>query len=118
MALIPMNSAELARFPPCGKLLHYTCPMPEHASVHAAKPGKCPLGGMTVIPVMSPPPPPVPAVATPKLYTCPMASHADVVSDKPGQCPKCEMELVLTSSVAHGKLAEAQWRKLHPQEKP
>jgi hypothetical protein len=48
-----------------------------------------------------------------KLYTCPMASHADVVSDHPGLCPKCEMELVETSTVAHGKQSEAVWRKQH-----
>jgi hypothetical protein len=45
------------------------------------------------------------------LYTCPMASHADVVSDKPGKCPKCDMVLVSTSSVQHGKVAEENWRK-------
>jgi hypothetical protein len=39
-----------------------------------------------------------------------MADHA-VVSDKPGKCPKCDMDLVPTSSVAHGKIAEENWRK-------
>jgi arylsulfatase A-like enzyme len=34
------------------------------------------------------------------------AEHADVVSDKPGKCPKCEMDLVPTSTVSHGKTAE------------
>jgi rubrerythrin len=114
MPLIPMNAADLAKLPPGGQLLYYTCPMPEHASVHSAKPGKCPLCGMTLIPVMSAPPPAsTPAPATPPLYTCPMASHADVVSDKPGKCPKCGMDLVLTSTVAHGKQAEAAWHKQH-----
>ncbi|HRZ45573.1 MAG TPA: efflux RND transporter periplasmic adaptor subunit [Candidatus Paceibacterota bacterium] len=47
-------------------------------------------------------------------YTCPMSSHADVVSDKAGKCPKCEMNLVPTDTVAHGKIAEANWRKQHP----
>jgi hypothetical protein len=51
------------------------------------------------------------------LYTCPMASHAEVVSDKPGQCPKCEMDLVPASTVAHGKMAEENWRKQHAQGK-
>ncbi len=116
MALVPMNSAELAKLTPGGQLLHYTCPMPEHASVHEAKPGKCPLCGMTLIPVMSAPP--APAAPTqvfdaPKLYTCPMASHAHIVSDKPGLCPECEMQLVPTSTVAHGQQAEAAWHKLH-----
>jgi len=60
--------------------------------------------------------PPAVGPATEKaalLYTCPMAEHADVVSDKPGQCPKCAMDLVPTSTVAHGPQAEAVWRKQH-----
>jgi hypothetical protein len=74
---------------------------------------------MTLIPVMEQPKPEQntnpPAMAMPaKLYTCSMASDADVVSDKPGKCPKCEMDLVPTDTVAHGKIAEANWRKQHP----
>jgi hypothetical protein len=46
--------------PPCsqvgGKLLYYTCPMPEPSDVHQNKPGKCPKCGMTLIPVMEAPP--------------------------------------------------------------
>ena len=49
------------------------------------------------------------------LFTCPMAAHADVVSDKPGKCAKCEMDLVPTSTVAHGKKAEENWRQQHPE---
>ena len=45
-------------------------------------------------------------------YTCPM--HPEVVSDKPGKCPKCEMDLVPTDSVPHGKIAEENWNKQHP----
>ena len=56
--------------------------------------------------------------ALPVLYTCQMASDADVVSDKPGKCPKCKMDLVPTSTVAHGKIAEEQWRKQHPAAQP
>jgi hypothetical protein len=48
-----------------------------------------------------------------QLYTCPMPSHADVVSDHPGDCPKCGMALVPTTEVAHGKIAEENWRKQH-----
>jgi RND family efflux transporter MFP subunit len=54
-----------------------------------------------------------PTPPLPTLYTCPMKSHAHVVSDHPGQCPECGMTLVKTSTVEHGKLAEAQWRKEH-----
>ncbi len=57
---------------------------------------------------------PAPTKAGLTLYTCPMASDADVVSDKPGTCPKCEMELVPTTQVAHGKTAEKIWREQHP----
>lgn len=130
MTLVPVSAATLKKLTPDGKLLYYTCPMPEHNDVRSDKPGKCPKCGMTLIPVMEPQPLPknptnqvttekAAALATAPaipviLYTCPMASHADVVSDRPGKCPKCEMELVPTSSVAHGTIAEENWRKQHP----
>jgi multidrug efflux pump subunit AcrA (membrane-fusion protein) len=121
MTLIPVSSAALSKIHPGGKLLYYTCPMPEHGEVHEPKPGKCPKCGMTLIPVMEQPKPvpnsgSQPSTLDPQpagLYTCPMATHADVVSDKPGKCPKCEMDLVPADSVAHGKTAEANWRKQH-----
>jgi RND family efflux transporter MFP subunit len=117
MALAPVTRSQLEKIQPGGRILYYTCPMPEHGDVHADKSGKCPHCGMTLIPVMS-----VPAATNaagtnpgkpPGLFTCPMATHADVVADKAGQCPKCEMELVSTASVAHGKVAEENWRKQH-----
>ncbi|HOA61571.1 MAG: efflux RND transporter periplasmic adaptor subunit [Verrucomicrobia bacterium] len=120
MSLVPVSRAALSKIQPGGKLLYYTCPMPEHSEVHESKPGKCPKCSMTLIPVMEQPKPePITttsaAMSLPaKLYTCPMASDADVVSDKPGKCPKCEMDLVPTDTVAHGKAAEANWRKQHP----
>jgi rubrerythrin len=122
MTLVPVTSAALAKLQPGGRLLYYTCPMPEHSDVRADKPGKCLKCGMTLIPVMAAPPtlsvtnrPANSSMGTlPILYTCAMASHADVVSDQPGKCPKCAMELVPTSKVAHGKLAEENWRKQHP----
>jgi RND family efflux transporter MFP subunit len=124
MTLVPVTEAALAKLQPGGKLLYFTCPMPEHSDVRSEKPGKCPKCGMTLIPVMQPPPllnsatnnltkdksQTFPAT----LFTCPMASDADVVSDKPGKCAKCQMPLVPTSTVSHGKLAEENWRKLHP----
>jgi rubrerythrin len=124
MTLVPVTEAALAKLQPGGKLLYFTCPMPEHSEVRSDKPGKCPKCGMTLIPVMEAPPvlntttnqasaektQALPAT----LYTCPMASDADVVSDKPGKCPKCEMDLVPTSTVSHGKIAEENWRKQHP----
>jgi RND family efflux transporter MFP subunit len=124
MSLVPVTAATLEKLQPGGQLLYYTCPMPEHSDVHESKPGKCPRCGMTLIPVMKAPPI-APATSNPMgmvppqnnpvtLYTCPMASHADVVSDQPGKCPKCDMELVPTTTVAHGKIAEENWHQQHP----
>jgi rubrerythrin len=101
MALVPVSPSALQKIQPGGKVLYYTCPMPEHASVHEDKPGKCPLCQMTLIPVMATPTNSVtPTVesssaakpAAKQLYTCPM--HPEVISDQPGKCPKCEMDLV------------------------
>ena len=55
MALVPVSLSELKKIQPGGKVLYYTCPMPEHAAVHEDGPGKCPLCGMTLVPVMAPP---------------------------------------------------------------
>jgi Cu2+-exporting ATPase len=92
MALVPVTPSALQKIQPGGKVLYYTCPMPEHASVHEDKPGKCPLCGMTLIPVMSQSLAPTNSVPAKPMYYCPM--HPDVVSDHPGKCPECEMDLV------------------------
>jgi RND family efflux transporter MFP subunit len=54
MTLVPVTSGELKNLQPGGKVLYYTCPMPEHG-IHADKPGKCPICAMTLIPVMEAP---------------------------------------------------------------
>src|ERR1035437_5313034 len=121
MTLVPVTRETLARIQPGGRVEYYTCPMPEHSDVRMDKPGKCPRCGMTLIPVMIPS---KPAQATntsasatsqspPNLFTCPMAEHAAGVSDNAGDCHKCGMKLVETSTVAHGKIAEENWRKQH-----
>jgi rubrerythrin len=104
MALVPVTPSALKKIQPGGKVLYYTCPMPEHASVHEDKPGKCPLCAMTLIPVMVQPaastnsvPSNINSASSPdpvakQLYTCPM--HPEIISDKPGECPKCGMKLV------------------------
>ena len=51
MALVPVTQSELKKIQPGGKVLYYTCPMPEHANVHEDKPGKCPKCGMNLVPV-------------------------------------------------------------------
>jgi membrane fusion protein, copper/silver efflux system len=58
MALVPVDSADLARIRPGEPVAGYTCPMPEDADVRSDKPGKCPKCGMTLIPVMRPAPAP------------------------------------------------------------
>ena len=57
MALVPVSQAMLKKLQPEGKILYYTCPMPEHSDVRLSKPGKCPKCGMTLIPIMEVPSP-------------------------------------------------------------
>jgi len=124
MTLVPVTEETLAKLQPGGRVEYYTCPMtencptPGHGLVKLDKPGKCPVCGMTLIPVMEAPKPTLaestkPAETPAQLFTCPMAEHADVVSNKPGDCPKCGMKLVETGKVKHGKIAEENWRKAH-----
>ena len=75
-------------------IVKYICPMPEHVSIEYDHPGKCPICGMTLVPVS--------AATLRKLqpggkllyYTCPMPEHSDVHESKPGKCPKCGMTLI------------------------
>ena len=121
MSLVPVSEATLQKIQPGGHIEYYTCPMtadcpkPGHGDAHFDKPGKCPVCGMTLIPMMATETKAAATseIALPKLYTCPMASHSDVVTAKPGDCPKCGMALVPTSEVEHGKIAEENWRKEH-----
>jgi hypothetical protein len=55
----------LKKLQPGGKILYYTCPMPEHSDVRSDKPGHCPQCGMTLIPIMEAPAAAVPASAAP-----------------------------------------------------
>jgi membrane fusion protein, copper/silver efflux system len=142
MTLVPVLKSTLEKMHPGGKVLYYTCPMPQHSFIHESKPGNCPLCGMTLIPVTALPGEPAedggsvtrgagagesmqanalgpasklkaPASKGLTLYVCPMPQHADEVFDHPGKCPQCGMDLVPTSAVAHGKIAEAAWHKQH-----
>ena len=124
MTLVPVSEATLKKIQPGGQIEYYTCPMtadcpkPGHGDAHFDKAGKCPVCGMTLIPVMAMTSAAVQSITnsaamSEKLFTCPMAIHADVVSDKPGDCPKCGMTLVPTTEVEHGKIAEENWRKQH-----
>ena len=110
-------AAALSAMPsPASAEVDYVCPMPEHETILHNAPGKCPICGMTLIPVPKTTKvttAPIPAAVL-TLYTCPMPEHAHVVLDKSGKCPKCGMELVETGTVKHGKIAEEEWAKQHP----
>jgi rubrerythrin len=82
----------------------YICPMPEHVSIEYDHPGKCPICGMTLVPV---------SVATLQklqpggrvlFYTCPMPEHVSIEYDHPGKCPICGMTLVPVSVATLQKL--------------
>jgi RND family efflux transporter MFP subunit len=72
--------------------LYYVCPMPEHVDILYDKPGKCPLCGMQLVPVIRR----EGQVETPRIayWTCPMPQHASVHESGPGKCPICGMSLI------------------------
>jgi rubrerythrin len=72
----------------------YICPMPEHVSLEYDHPGKCPLCGMTLVPVTRETLSKIQPGGRVEYYTCPMSEHSDVHEDKPGKCPRCGMTLI------------------------
>ncbi len=76
------------------EVVKYICPMPEHVSIEYDHPGKCPICGMTLVPVSQAMLKKLQPGGKVLYYTCPMPEHSDVRSDKPGQCPKCGMTLI------------------------
>ena len=72
----------------------YICPMPEHVSIEYDRPGKCPICGMTLVPVSQAMLRKLQPGGKLLYYTCPMPEHSDVREDKPGKCPKCGMTLI------------------------
>jgi rubrerythrin len=72
----------------------YICPMPEHVALEYDHPGKCPLCGMTLVPVTRETLSRIQPGGRVEYYTCPMPEHSDVHEDKPGKCPRCGMTLI------------------------
>ena len=72
----------------------YVCPMPEHVSITYDHPGKCPICGMTLVPVTPAELKQLQPGGKVLYYTCPMPEHASVHEDKPGKCPICGMTLI------------------------
>jgi RND family efflux transporter MFP subunit len=68
MPLVPVTEQTLAKLQPGGQVKYYVCPMtdacptPGHGAVKYEKPGKCPVCGMTLVPVMET----SPATSTPE----------------------------------------------------
>ncbi len=75
-------------------VVKYICPMPEHVSIEYDHPGKCPICGMTLVPVTPSELKRLQPGGKVLYYTCPMPEHSDVRSDKPGKCPRCGMTLI------------------------
>ncbi len=72
----------------------YICPMPEHLSIKYDHPGKCPICGMTLVPVSEATLAKLQPGGRVDHYTCPMPEHSDVKSALPGKCPRCGMTLI------------------------
>jgi RND family efflux transporter MFP subunit len=72
----------------------YVCPMPEHVSIVYDHPGKCPICGMTLVPVTPGELKQLQPGGKVLYYTCPMPEHSYVHEDKPGKCPICGMTLI------------------------
>ncbi len=79
---------------PPQRAVKYVCPMPEHVSIEYDHPGKCPICGMTLVPVSQAMLKNLQPGGKILYYTCPMPEDSDVRSDKPGKCPKCGMTLI------------------------
>jgi multidrug efflux pump subunit AcrA (membrane-fusion protein)/rubrerythrin len=75
-------------------VVKYICPMPVHVSIEYDHPGKCPLCGMTLVPVNSATLSRIQPGGQLLYYTCPMPEHSDVHEAKPGNCPRCGMTLI------------------------
>jgi len=72
----------------------YVCPMPEHVSIVYDHPGKCPICGMTLVPVTPGELKKLQPGGKVLYYTCPMPEHSYIHEDKPGKCPICGMTLI------------------------
>ncbi len=72
----------------------YVCPMPEHVSITYDHPGKCPICGMTLVPVTPAELKELQPGGKVLYYTCPMPEHSYIHEDKPGKCPICGMTLI------------------------
>ena len=66
----------------------YICPMPEHVSIEYDHPGKCPICGMTLVPVSQATLEEIQPGGKILYYTCPMPEHSDVHRRQARQMPQ------------------------------
>src|SRR6266571_5754386 len=89
------HTAPIAEAPPSEtKASAYICPMPEHVAIKYGRPGKCPICGMTLVPVSEATLAKLQPGGRVQYYTCPMPEHNNLKLEKPGKCPKCGMTLI------------------------
>jgi rubrerythrin len=74
--------------------------MPEHISIEYDHPGKCPICGMTLVPVTPAELKEIQPGGKILYYTCPMPEHSYIHEDKPGKCPVCGMTLIPVMSMS------------------
>jgi rubrerythrin len=72
----------------------YICPMVEHLAIQYTHAGKCPLCGMTLVPVSRELLAKIQPGGKVEYYVCPMPEHADLKSPKPGKCTRCGMTMI------------------------
>ena len=65
----------------------YVCPMPEHVSITYDHPGKCPICGMTLVPVTRGELKRLQPGGKVLYYTCPMPEHSQCARGQTGQMP-------------------------------
>lgn len=76
----------------------WVCPMPEHVSIEYDHAGKCPICGMTLVPVGQAELKKTQPGGQVLYYTCPMPEH-HIHADKAGKCPQCGMTLIPVMSL-------------------
>jgi membrane fusion protein, copper/silver efflux system len=92
-----MNMSEAAPAPSTNAMetnVVYVCPMPAHVSITYNHPGKCPICGMTLVPVTPGELNRLQPGGKVLYYTCPMPEHSYIHENKPGKCPICGMTLI------------------------
>ena len=108
-ALPAPPASSMTNTPGALEKLVYICPMPEHVALEYDHSGKCPICGMTLVPVARETLARIQPGGRVDYWTCPMPEHSDVHENKAGKCPRCGMTLipVMSAPAALGPAASA-----------